>query len=107
MKKNNVFRLVLPKTTLALMFVVFSFSSCDKEEVLLVKEPVITNPGTVNTVSDEHLLKFLSICLGVQISEISYLKDSNEYLIRNIKFNRTEIEGHYLMANIYRAEHGE
>ena len=107
MKKNNVFRFVLPRIRLALLFVVFSFSSCEKEEIVLVKEPVIITPGTVNTVSDEHLLKFLSISLGVQISEISYLKDSNEYLIRNLKFNRTEIEGHYLMANIYRAEHGE
>lgn len=89
------------------MFVVFSFSSCEKEEVVLVKEPISTTPGTVNTVSDEHLLKFLSICLGVQISEISYLKDSNEFLIRNIKFNRTEMENFYLSANIYRAEHGE
>lgn len=107
MKKNNVFRFVLSKTTLALMFVVFSFSSCEKEEVALVKEPVLTSPDIVNTVSDERLLKFLSISLGVQISEISYLKDSNEFLIRNIKFNRTEMEDFYLNANIYRAEHGE
>lgn len=107
MRKLNYFKLSLSKISMLLLVFGASFSSCKKDDSTAVNNPKLVIPSTVNKVSDEKLIKFLSISLGVQKEEIFYLKDSNEFLIRNIRFNRVEMEDFYINANIYHAEYGE
>ena len=92
-------------TILFTLLVFMTISSCKKDEVNIT--PSIDNIYPVSSVSKESLVKFLSITLGVQKSEITYISKYDEFIIRELKFGRIETEDHYKNANVYHATYGE
>lgn len=108
MKKNTNFR----KTYFVKIFSVFLLcavlGSCKKKNEEEIK-PVTTDVKvSVSPVSNESLIKFLSITLDVQKTEISFNAADDEFIVRGqLKFRRAEIENHYNESNVYQTIYGK
>lgn len=102
----NKFKKVGISTTLMLSILmsVTLVSSCKKTESTIVAPE---KPADSNSVSNEKLVKFLSITLGVGKEEVIFNEKCNEFNVRGHKFNRPELETRYLSANVYKATYGE
>lgn len=87
------------KRTFAIGIIAVSviISSCQKtEEVKVVKE----DPKM------EALIKYMTVCFGVKSTDITYDKNTNEFIIlRKYRHSKTEIEYLYDTANEYKAKY--
>ena len=96
----------LTTMTLSLLMAMTFLSACKKSESIM--EPgKIEKPTESNAVSNEKLVKYLSITLGVSKEEVIFDKKNNEFNVRGHKLSRTETEENYLAANVYRATYGD
>ena len=107
MKNKSILKLSLMKTAFMLMLVFAIGSSCKKNEQPVAEN---ANPGVkteTDSVSNESLIKFLSITLNVDKKEISYDSAINEFTIRGHKFNRDQVKSDYSSANVYQSTFGK
>lgn len=108
MKKQSILKFISIKIAFSAMLLCIVISSCKKESVPVAKSPVIETPVATGKVSNESLIKFLSITLEVEKSEIAFDSAKDEFIVRGqLKFDRTETEKHYNEANVYQAIHGK
>ncbi|AMQ00308.1 hypothetical protein AY601_3442 [Pedobacter cryoconitis] len=107
MKNKSILKLSLMKVAFMLILAIVVGSSCKKTE-----QPVAENTNTevkteINSVSNESLIKFLSITLNVDKKEISYDSAINEFIIRGHKFTRDQVKSDYSSANVYQSTFGK
>jgi hypothetical protein len=107
MKKQTILRSFFSEMPLLLLVFSLGVSSCKKTESAPVSQPIVESPVKTEEVSEESLIKFLSISLGVEKSEITLDKSTNEFFVRGLKFSRTDTEMHYNKANVYQAIYGK
>lgn len=108
MKEQSNLKLMSIKIAFSAILLSVVASSCKKETTPLVKPPVIETPIATDKVSNESLIKFLSITLEVEKSEITFDSAKDAFIVRGqLKFDRTETEKHYNEANVYQAIHGK
>jgi len=105
--KKDLTQFYLPTNiVLAILFSFVGLSSCKKKEV--VEPIVIDTPKDVEAVSNESLIKFLSISFGVPKDETVYDKYNQEFILRGkLRLKRTEVEDYYKNANVYQAIYGK
>jgi hypothetical protein len=106
-KKPTMIRGVYLIKVLYVLLLLAAASSCKKSnEVEAI--PSIEASKVQSVVSNESLIKFLSITLDVQKSEIKFSPANDEFIVRGqLKFKRSLIEGHYNQSNIYQTTYGQ
>lgn len=92
---------------LSLLLSATLLSACKKTEQVVAPADKTETPIPPYLVSNDKLVKFLSITLGVDKEEVILDEKNNEFSVRGLKFNRTETETRYLGANVYKATYGE
>jgi len=97
----------LTTMTLSLLMAMTFLSACKKSESTIMESGKIEKPTEPNAVSNEKLVKYLSITLGVSKEEVIFDKKNNGFNVRGHKLSRTETEENYLAANVYRATYGD
>ena len=107
MKEKFTRTSLLTTLTLSLLMTMTFLSACKKSESTVPAPEGIEKPQETYAVSNERLVKYLSITLGVSKEEVIFNKEINEFNVRGHKFNRTETEANYLAANVYRATYGD
>lgn len=108
MKKHSNLKFLSISITFSVMLLSIVISSCKKEVVPVAKPPVVETPVATDKVSNESLIKFLSITLEVEKSEIAFDGAKDAFIVRGqLKLDRTETEKHYNEANVYQAIYGK
>jgi CRISPR/Cas system-associated protein Cas10 (large subunit of type III CRISPR-Cas system) len=90
-----------------LTLVVVVGSSCKKTDQFVAENTNTEVKTEIDSVSNESLIKFLSITLNVDKKEISYDSAINEFIIRGHKFNRDQVKSDYSSANVYQSTFGK
>ena len=90
----------------AILISFVALTSCKKNEAI---EPIVTDTiNGVEAVSNESLIKFLSISLSVPKEEIIFDADNQEFVLwGKLRLKRSETEEHYKNANVYQAIYGK
>lgn len=108
MKKTTILRRPYLVKVFSVLLLIAVVSSCKKKDELEVVPAPSTEKSDTNTASNESLIKFLSINLGVEKSEIVFNTKNDEFIVRgSLKFSRTEIANLYQDANVYQSTYGK
>jgi hypothetical protein len=95
------------KVALSGLLVTTFFSSCEKNENLKSNVTDSSSSTKSNVTPDSSLIKFLSISLNVKKSEITFDDKKSDYVIRGLRFNKTDIDSTYKKANVYQLKYGK
>jgi hypothetical protein len=107
MKRHLFKKLFLTKAIVGGLLIIATFASCEKNQS--TKGEVTTGPTTRIAAStpDSSLVKFLSITLGVNKTEVKFEEETGNYVIRGNKFPKADIDSTYKKANVYQLKHGK
>ena len=108
MKKITRFKKIYLVEIVSVLLLCLTVSSCKKKDEMKASPSASEEKNQTAKVSNDSLIKFLSITLDVKKTEIDFNPTSDEFIVRGkLKFSRTEIEDRYNHSNVYQTIYGK